>query len=625
MVLRTQVFIAGVDITSYIISWECEHSYGDVLAELTLNCNTNINSAVTLQNGQSIEVYRGWITPTDIHVFSGFITKYEPQGGKIVITGMDKLWNLQRGEMTHIYISTIDSSAGNVSLIFKDIVTTYGGLNADNTTIQDSTGTGITLGQFVCNHVDMYERCQALADLLGWQFYYRADTDKVYFEPKGFTNNANTLTVGTNIISVPRWNYDTTQMCNNVTIVGASQLVETTEIGQIGVTTGYTTTSVTLSSTPDSVKVYWDASNPPTTLRKGGQYGATVSYDYYVVANQKQILPSPSTGAFTGNNYFQTQYSYYAPIPVNYYDQNSIDTYGLFKTTVTYSDIQSVADAQNRAQAYVQKFKNPFLNATISVKNSTNYSLVAGQTIPIVDSFSKPAVNTSFVINKLRTKFPGNFDEIDVGDSFWRLADFIADLAASQKRAQETELSNTDLLSQLVTIDNTATPVIPTPRYQLIQTQSATAPNIFIISNIDHARLGTDKLGGTYGALTNNFIQQYNTDYVETFYDIDFKDAATTATWNTSTDQLTFAAAQVGQSTSIDYNNGTITTATMTVTKSSGTFTYALTANGGTNWETVTSGVAHAFTNTGTDLRWKVTESGGGTGTITKIEINAYH
>jgi hypothetical protein len=39
----------------------------------------------------------------------------------------------------------------------------------------------------------------------------------------------------------------------------------------------------------------------------------------------------------------------------------------------------------------------------------------------------------------------------------------------------------------------------------------------------------------------------------------------------------------------------------------------------GTNWETITSGSTHNFTNTGNDLRWKITSSG--TNTIGKIKI----
>lgn len=78
-----------------------------------------------------------------------------------------------------------------------------------------------------------------------------------------------------------------------------------------------------------------------------------------------------------------------------------------------------------------------------------------------------------------------------------------------------------------------------------------------------------------------------------------------------------------GQGSSIDYNNGTITQAKMTVTYSGfGPIALYLTANGGSNWEAVSNGVLHTFSNTGTDLRWRIVGFGN---TITGISIINYH
>ena len=87
---------------------------------------------------------------------------------------------------------------------------------------------------------------------------------------------------------------------------------------------------------------------------------------------------------------------------------------------------------------------------------------------------------------------------------------------------------------------------------------------------------------------------------------------------------LIFTSGQIAESTPIDLNNGTITTAKLTSTEVSGSFTYEMTANG-TDWETVTSGVTHTFSNSGTDLRWRVTENNGSTGEISRIKVENYH
>jgi hypothetical protein len=79
-------------------------------------------------------------------------------------------------------------------------------------------------------------------------------------------------------------------------------------------------------------------------------------------------------------------------------------------------------------------------------------------------------------------------------------------------------------------------------------------------------------------------------------------------------------------STSIDYNNGTITQAKLTATISSTDVYLAnfyLSANGGVNWEEVQNGVAYTFSNTGTDLRWKIT--GSGPFQITNLIVESYH
>ena len=43
------------------------------------------------------------------------------------------------------------------------------------------------------------------------------------------------------------------------------------------------------------------------------------------------------------------------------------------------------------------------------------------------------------------------------------------------------------------------------------------------------------------------------------------------------------------------------------------------------NWERVTSGVAHTFEKSGTDLRWKAVENGGAVASITNLSVTGYH
>jgi hypothetical protein len=622
--MLTLVKINGIDVSSTLVNYEYERTFGDLIGEVNLKFIRTVNSLVTLTAGQTIDIWRGWVTSTDEKIFSGYIERFEPEGGIILVTGLDKIWDLVRTEITKSYDSAVDPSAGKISDIFLDIVTTYGGLLADATSVQDS-GAGTVLEKFVCNHADPFDRCKALANALDWQFYYRADTNLVYFEPKGFTTNPNTLTVGTEIQKVPKWNYDITEMINDLTLLGAYQEVDTTEIGRIGTTSGYNTTDVTITFEPIGTKVYADAANPPTTLKLGGVVNSTASYYYYVDKVNKKIMPKPTT-TFTATNYFKIDYSYAQPIPIRQFNDASIALYGLFTKTITLTDIRSVDDAEARATNMLAKYSTPFIFTTLRVINNSTLDLKVGDKITIVDNLSIPVVNEDLVINKHRIRYPADYDEIDVGDKYWRLAEFQSNVMEKLKRLEEQELQNQDLLTNIVTGDNTSvSPIVVDHRYTQIQTQIIGGGDIFILGNPDYDVLGTNKLGSTdRGASTDYFIMQKGNVYTETFYDNDFKDT-TTATWNNSTPALTFTSGQVAKSKSIDFGNGTITAATMTVTKSSGTFTYEMTANGGANWEACTTGVSLAFANTGTDLRWRITESGASTGTVTQVLINAYH
>lgn len=700
--MLTQVKINNIDVSSLLFNWQYEKSYGDILSEIVLKFPKTVNNLVTLETGLTLEVWRGWVLPTDEKIFDGYVEKLEPEGGLITITGIDQLWDTVRREVNLIYDSATHVSAGKLSAIFQDLINVYSsdvdaqGTNttatdfklidatagfvaagivagdnvwnkntngwttvvsvdsptqltltanifpnasgigkyyvvkpvaamiADSTSVQDS-GTVYTINKFVCNHTDPFERCKKLADAISYQFYYRSDTNKVYFEPQGFTTNTNALTVGSNIIQIPKWQYDITEMVNNATYVGAYQEVETTESGQINVTAGYTTTGITLALEPISTKVYGDAGSPPTTLLVGGQVDSTAAYDYYVDKNRHMILPAPGT-TFTINDFFEIRYSLAAPIPINMRNQASIDTYKEFAKTITLNDVRSVADAEVRGTQHLAKYSTPFIYATVKVKDVSTYGLAAGQQINVVDNISSPAVNQVLLINKIRIRYPADYVELDVGDKYWRLADFNAKVLEKFKRFEEDEFANQEIINDLVNVDNmSVSPIAIRNRYSQQQTQTITGTNLWVLGNPDYGKLGTACYGDTdMGAATNNFIQQFNNTYTEYFYDTDFKDAATTATW-TTVSTCTFAAGQIAKSTSIDYNNGTITAATMTVTITSGTYNLEMTANGGTNWESCTNGVAHTFSNTGTDLRWRITENAGGAGVITKVVISSYH
>ena len=146
----------------------------------------------------------------------------------------------------------------------------------------------------------------------------------------------------------------------------------------------------------------------------------------------------------------------------------------------------------------------------------------------------------------------------------------------------------------------------------------------FVLSSSVAGLLGSATLGETGRLTTLQVVTSPNKVFKEYFGDNYFEDTGvTTADWASVSGQLDFTTGEIAQSNEVAYNDGTISKATITVTVSSGVVTnlaFQLTADGGSNWESVTHATEHAFTNTGTDLRFKITASG--TVTVTEIRVS---
>jgi len=663
--LKTKVNIGGVTILDttagtpkLALNWEYERTTQSGISELKLIVLKATNDTINLQVGQRLEIWKGFSTATDEKIFDGYVSDFEPDGGIISITGKDKMWDLVRKNVNKVYFDT-GSQAGQISAIAEDLIETYGGLTAE--VVATGTLAGEKIEQFKCIHVDIYSRLMALAKAVDYQVYYNPVTNKVYFEPRGNTDSGKTLTTGTEIIGVPKWSYDTSQLVNDLRVDGAVVETQKQETGRIGTTSGYTTASILLTKTPEIVELLIDSSNPPTTQRLGGAKDGSTGNYYYVDKETKKIFPITGT-AYTNNDYAIVNYSWLAPAPIHMENAESQTTYGVFEKEITLSDIITIADAEARAVEILNKFSVPFETGEILLKSATDLNLNVGERVTIVDNINNPTVNKELVILKQTIKYPGSFQELVVGDNPLRLSDWQVNIEERIKRIEERDSQNQDLVMELF---NNAYTFKTEPRYWTVQTKQITGNTLvynhassglynfaqyagvgmiwgsatlgiwgtnkwgdpfrgFILSHPGAALLGTSELGEEEIAQLNHFVQQYQNIYTENFIDDDFKDTGGSSTW-AATGSTTFTNRQDARSLAIDYNNATVTSAKLTSTVASGAFTYYLTANGGANWETVTSGTTHTFTNTGTDLRWKATESAGLTGEISKIIVEGYH
>jgi len=115
-------------------------------------------------------------------------------------------------------------------------------------------------------------------------------------------------------------------------------------------------------------------------------------------------------------------------------------------------------------------------------------------------------------------------------------------------------------------------------------------------------------------------VVNINNKFREYFKDTSFEDTSTTtADWADTVGQIDFTVGEIAQSLSTYLDTANVVAATLTVDDDTN-LTLQLSADGGSNWETVTNETEHAFTNTGNDLRFKFTATGNATVTSVRIK-----
>ncbi len=216
--MLTEVKIDGLDISSHLLSWKIDESFGDQVKEATLKCSFNIYIDLpTLDNGNTVSIKRGIAAATEQFKLDGYVDTVIKQGATVTIKCKGKLVDLIRASVQYTYDIGIDPSAGVGSEIAKNLIEQWGGMTADVV----STGSTILIKKFICNGTDVLSRIKVLADIYDYQLYFDPSDQKVYFKPKGYVFNPNTIYVGgasNNALNVPKWEYDNTQCVNRIIV-----------------------------------------------------------------------------------------------------------------------------------------------------------------------------------------------------------------------------------------------------------------------------------------------------------------------------------------------------------------------------------------------------------------------
>ena len=611
--INTYVTINGVNVTARVIKWKFVDTFGNEIPDATLTVSKNVVLDLTVENGQEVVIQRGTTTGQENNVFKGNVDTLVKSGGTYIIKCKDKLIQLVKADVNTSFDKDIDTEAGVGSAIANTLITSssYGNMSTNSGATVQSTGTSILIQKFVCRKTDVFERVKTIAEIFDYQIYYNYDDDYVYFEPTGYQTNSNALTVGSNVTNLPNWEFDNTQLINQLRVEGAESVVETTETQQLAAAGvgSYNVTDFTLANSPFSVKVFVDAANPPTTLKVGGTVDATSSYDYSVDEQNKKIVWN---GAPTVGHYAQIRYSYPSPIPVLVKRQSSMTSYGLSATTKHFSDIRTVEDAINRGNIFLDTYAEPFVRTKLHVPAITN-DYRAGESVSVVDGINNE--NRTLTINKIVKTFPHKFDVIHVGNKEYAMAEYNRFTLDRIKRLEEELSKNDDILIQIF---DQSRSFKPRRRYFQVQKQSVagdtliwgnntygiwnsfkwgnTAQASFVLSSSSYGILGTSQLGSQASSPVTIKLVQGAMTYEEYCYDTDFHDAVnSTATFSTVTKDIIFESNEIWYSDVIDLGT-TLSWVTVDLGDTIGTLVIEVSSDNKDTWQTVTEGIRTVVT-----------------------------
>jgi len=217
------------------------------------------------------------------------------------------------------------------------------------------TGTTLTLQKFVCVGTDILSRLQVLGDIFDYQTFFDADDQTVHFEPKGNVSASNNLFVGgasSNVSNIPKWSSDNTQCVNRLTVKGAVQEVEDTETFD----GDGSTVSFTLAKKPISVNVVVDGIE-----KKPGVVDSTAVFDYTIDKENRRITFEAASIPPAGSGNIVVKNINAIPVPVLVEDTTSQGKYGIYEAEKFFSDIQSVSDAEQRGNGWLNQYVPKYL------------------------------------------------------------------------------------------------------------------------------------------------------------------------------------------------------------------------------------------------------------------------
>ena len=360
-----EIKINGTDVTDYRVDWIHDEEWNKSIDVATIILAKSVTSLLTPTVGDLITIKRGFNAADEEFIFEGQITQDIPQVNIITLECKGLLNEAIKASQTKSYDVNIDTEAGVGSEIFKDLCddaqlsyTPSKGTLTNGSIINTGSANSFLIKKFIQNDEDNYQKMNELADEYNYTIRRTPSDGLIHFKPKGYTTYPIALNVGVEIPGQIKWKNNMDQLCNHVTINGATVYDKINPAVFAGPATEFD-----LLKTPEDTEVR--ATSETGTLYARGQKDVGTlgtDYDYYVDVDLKKII----FGSAKSNVW--VRYGAQVPMPITLRNKTSIDKYGgpnktPSKKKFTYPDLVDIADAESKGRVILTKFSTPFIEA----------------------------------------------------------------------------------------------------------------------------------------------------------------------------------------------------------------------------------------------------------------------
>lgn len=398
-----------------------------------IHLSTDVEGTKVPLEGQSIIISRGEVTATEQYRFRGNVKMLQKKANKYVLTCKNEINKLKYDLFTKSYDRNIDPEQGELSAIFSDIGTN-GGFVVD--TEDSGTALGdLTVDKYISKRDSRLNRMNVIANILNWFFRQDYDTEKIRFEPKGYTTYPNTLTVGTNVYNIPKWKTNLEVMRNKITVEGAFE-VDTRIESETG---DNSTVTFFLKNVPETTDLTVDG-----VLKVQGVLGGSTDFDYTI---DKELKSYTFLVAPTGGQAIVMTYSTKIPRPVTGKDKPSIERTKLTQhESFTFKDVVTVDDAETRLSQLLELLKDGEVETELL---TDEYDIQPGNVVPVVDSLNS-IKNGNYVVFDIFINYPEVLDTIQVGSEKLKIEEIFQTIQERLKILEKDESAETEILRHVI-------------------------------------------------------------------------------------------------------------------------------------------------------------------------------